>query len=72
MKRGTAANNGSFPMRVSVVCQVHCPQASFVSVDTDVATQCLTGHSRGAWNVGCKVEKLHHVTYIYVANIRDK
>ncbi len=40
-----AANNSSYAMRVSEVLQVQFPQASFVSVDTDVATQSRTAHS---------------------------
>lgn len=32
-------------MRVSEVLQVQFPQARFVSVDTDVATQSRTAHS---------------------------
>ena len=33
-------------MSVSEVLQVQVPQARFVSVDTEVATQSLTGRSR--------------------------
>jgi hypothetical protein len=40
-----AANNSSYAMRVSEVLQVQFPQASFVSVDIDVATQSRTAHS---------------------------
>jgi hypothetical protein len=42
-------NNGSYVMRVSEVLQVQFPQASFVSGDTDVATQSRTTHSRDRW-----------------------
>lgn len=34
-------------MRVSEVLQVQLPQASFVSVDRDVATKSRTAHSYG-------------------------
>jgi len=38
-------NNSSYAMRVSEVLQVQFSQASFVSVDTDVATKSRTAHS---------------------------
>ena len=41
----TTANNSSYAMRVSEVLQVQFPQARFVSVDTDAATQSRTAHS---------------------------
>jgi hypothetical protein len=41
----TTANNSSYAMRVSEVLQVPFPQARFVSIDTDVATQSRTAHS---------------------------
>jgi len=40
-----SANNSSYAMRVSEVLQVQFPQARFVTVDTDVATQSRTAHS---------------------------
>jgi hypothetical protein len=40
-----ATNSSSYAMLVSEVFQVQFPQASFVSVDTDVATQSRTAHS---------------------------
>ncbi len=45
MNKSTTANNSSYAMRVSEVLQVQFPLASFVSVDTDVATQSRTAHS---------------------------
>ena len=41
----TPYNNSSYAMRVLEVLQVQFPQANFVSVDTDVATQSRTAHS---------------------------
>jgi len=44
-QKSPVPNNSSYAMRVSEVWQGQFPQASFVSVDTDVATQSRTAHS---------------------------
>jgi hypothetical protein len=45
MVKKTMHNNSSYAMRGSEVSQVQFPQARFVSVDRDVATQSRTAHS---------------------------
>jgi len=45
IKKQPVPNNSSYAMRVSEVLQVQFSQASFVSVDTDVATKSRTAHS---------------------------